>query len=314
MDISIIIPIYNEEKNIPSLFENLQNVLTKNSYSHEIVFVDDGSQDNSHAKLLELENKYPIVNIIKFKRNFGQTAAIMAGIENSQGDIIVTMDGDLQNDPKDIPLLIDKLHEGFDVCSGWRKKRKDNWIVRTLPSMVANAIISKIAGVHLNDYGCTLKAYKREFIGGVKLYGEMHRFIPIYAVWQGAKVTEIPVTHHPRKHGRSKYGLERIFKVILDLIVIKFLSSYSQKPIYIFGGFGLLNIFLSFISFAFMGYFKIWGGKTFVETPLPQLVVLFFSMGFISILMGLVAEIQMRTYYESQNKPSYLIDNQKNNR
>ncbi len=312
MKISIIVTLYNEEKSVNSLYEVLLHVLNKLRYTFECIFVNDGSFDKTQELLDTIAEKDSRFKVIHLKRNFGQTAAIMAGIDNSSGEVIITMDGDLQNDPEDIPKLIEKLDEGYDVCSGWRRHRKDNLFFRIFPSIIANFLISKISGVQLKDYGCTLKAYKKDVIKEVKLYGEMHRFIPIYANWQGARVTEIPVTHHKRKHGKSKYGIDRIFKVILDLMVVKFLSKYSQKPIYIFGGFGLLNFLLSFISFSLMVYYKYWGGKTFVETPLPQLVILFFLMGFMSLLMGLIAEIQMRTYYESQNKPSYLIDKTRN--
>ncbi len=312
MKVSLIIPLYNEEENIQPLMSRLKEFFDENDYTYEIIFVNDGSSDTTAQLLDEQAESNDCYKVIHLRRNFGQTAAIMAGIDHAGGDILVTMDGDLQNDPADIPLLIAKIEEGYSLCSGWRKDRKDNPLTRTLPSRIANMLISKISGVHLNDYGCTLKAYKREIIKEVKLYGEMHRFIPIYAYWYGAQVAEIPVHHHPRKYGTSKYGLGRIFKVILDLMVVKFLASYSQKPIYVFGGFGLINFLLSFACFGLMVYFKYWGGKTFIQTPLPQLVVLFFIMGFMSILMGFTAEIQMRTYYESQSKPAYLISRTRN--
>ncbi len=312
MKISIVVPIYNEDETVVYLCEKLLNVLVNIDCGFEVILVNDGSTDKTAICLDNISEKDSNFKVIHLKRNFGQTAAIMAGIDYSSGDIIVTMDGDLQNDPADIARIIEKLDEGYDVCSGWRKHRKDNWFSRVLPSKMANLLISKISGVLLKDYGCTLKAYKRDVIKDVKLYGEMHRFIPIYATWQGAHVCEIPVTHHARKHGKSKYGINRTFKVILDLMVIKFLGSYSQKPIYVFGGFAFFNFILSFLSFGLMIYYKYYGGKTFVETPLPQLVVLFFLMGFMSVLMGLIAEIQMRTYYESQNKPSYLISETRN--
>ena len=237
---------------------------------------------------------------------------MMAGIDAASGDILIPMDGDLQNDPSDIPRLLAKLDEGYDVVSGWRNDRKDASIKRKLPSKIANWLISKISGVHLHDYGCTLKAYKRDVIKDVKLYGEMHRFIPIYACWLGGKVAEIPVTHHPRIHGQSKYGLERIIKVILDLILVKFMAKYSQKPMYVFGGFGLFSVLLSFLCFALMLCYKFFGNKSFVETPLPMLAVLFFLMGFVCILMGFIAEMLMRTYFESQGKATYLIDYTRN--
>jgi glycosyltransferase involved in cell wall biosynthesis len=219
----------------------------------------------------------------------------------------VPIDADLQNDPEDIPRLLEKLDEGYDLVSGWRKDRKDSAITRNFPSWVANKLISRISGVKLSDYGCTLKAYRRSIVEEVKLYGEMHRFLPIYASWAGARTTEIPVNHMPRLHGESKYGLERVFKVPLDLMVVKFLSSYSQKPIYVFGGFGLFNHLLALVTFAVMIYFKYWGDKSFIATPLPILVALFILMGFISMLIGLVAELSVRTYHESQNKSTYSI-------
>lgn len=305
--LSIIIPIFNEEPNIRPLYEKLSTALADLGSDYEIIFVDDGSTDNTSSILDELVSQDARCKAVQFKRNFGQTAAMMAGFDYSSGEVIIPMDGDGQNDPADIPKLLAKLDEGFDVCSGWRRDRKDNALMRTFPSRVANKLISWISGVPLNDYGCTLKAYRRDIIKGVKLYGEMHRFIPIYASWQGAKVTEIPVTHHAREHGQSKYGISRTFKVILDLMVVKFMASYSQKPIYFFGGFGLLSIFTSFLCFLAMIYYKFWGGKTFIETPLPVLAAMLFLVGVMTILMGLLADLVMRTYYESQDKKTYVV-------
>jgi glycosyltransferase involved in cell wall biosynthesis len=307
MMVSIIVPIFNEEDNIGVFYKEATHALEEVDFSFEIIFVNDGSIDSSGQKLKELSGSDKRVKIIEFRRNYGQTTAIMAGFDYASGQIIVPIDGDMQNDPKDIPRLIAKIKEGYDVCSGWRKIRKDYLITRKFPSWIANKLISLMSGVKLHDYGCTLKAYKKEIIEDIRLYGEMHRFIPIYASWQGAKIAEIHVEHHPRSHGKSKYGMERVFKVILDLIVVMFLLTLSNKPIYVFGGFGILNIIFSFLSFFLMVYLKFTGYATFIETPLPQLVVLFFLMGFISILMGFIAEILMRTYYESQNKPSYTI-------
>ena len=309
MKISIIIPTYNEEESLEELTRDIVRSANDIDMLYEVIFVNDGSTDASRRKLEELARSTDTVKVINLRRNFGQTAAMMAGLDFASGDIIITMDGDLQNDPTDIAKLLKKMDEGYDVCSGWRKDRQDRLFTRILPSKIANWLISRISGVRLKDYGCTLKAYKRDVIRDIKLYGEMHRFIPICASWQGAKVTEIPVTHRARKYGTSKYGLERTFKVILDLFVIKFLSAYSQKPIYVFGGFGLVNFFLGFAAFCLMVYFKYFGQKSFIETPLPQLVILFFLMGFVSLLMGLIAEIQMRTYYESQNKTIYSVEN-----
>ena len=310
--LSVIIPIFNELNNIELLAEQIKTVLNDIAEEYEIIFIDDGSSDGSDTKLDELSDADKRIKVIHFRKNFGQTAAIMAGIDASSGSIIITMDGDLQNDPKDIKNLLSKLNEGYDVCSGWRKDRKDNHLKRNLPSRLANWLISKVSGVYLNDYGCTLKAYKRHVIENVKLYGEMHRFIPIYAVWQGAKITEIPVQHHPRIHGKSKYGSERAVKVVLDLLVIKFLEKYAKNPIYIFGGAGILFFLSSFFFFCLMIYYKIAGLKDFIQTPLPQLITLLGLMGFMSILMGFIAEILMRTYHESQNKSIYLVKYKRN--
>ena len=310
--LSVIIPIYNELNNIKTLAEQTKAALNDILEEYEIIFVNDGSSDGSDTKLDELSDGDKRIKVIHFRKNFGQTAAIMAGIDASSGDVIITMDGDLQNDPKDIKNLLIKLNEGYDVCSGWRKDRKDNHLKRNLPSRLANWLISKVSGVYLNDYGCTLKAYKRHVIENVKLYGEMHRFIPIYAVWQGAKITEIPVQHHPRIHGKSKYGSERAVKVVLDLLVIKFLEKYAKNPIYIFGGAGILFFLSSFFFFCLMIYYKIAGLKDFIQTPLPQLITFLVLMGSMTILMGFIAEILMRTYHESQNKSIYLVKYKRN--
>ncbi len=310
--LSIVIPVYNEEDNLPLLHEKLKRVLGSLEYEYEVILINDGSTDNSRQVLARLADEDPHIKVINFIRNFGQTAAMMAGIDHSNGEIIIPMDADLQNDPEDIPRLLEKLDEGYDVCSGWRKDRKDAKIKRNLPSRIANLMISSLSGVHLHDYGCSLKAYKRKVIKGVKLYGEMHRFIPIYASWMGGKVTEIPVAHHPRIHGESNYGIGRTFRVILDLILIQFMSRYLQKPIHFFGGFGLFNLFLSFLTFGWMLTLKIVWGTSFSITPLPMLVILFFLIGIQSIFFGVLAEIQMRTYYESQNKDAYQIDDKTN--
>ncbi|WP_243440118.1 glycosyltransferase family 2 protein [Fundidesulfovibrio soli] len=310
--LSIIIPLYNEEDNIDPLHARLEEVLGTMNTPYEIIMVDDGSRDGTAARLRELAQRDPRVKVIHLRRNFGQTPAMMAGIDAAEGDILIPMDGDLQNDPADIPRLLAKLAEGYDVVSGWRKDRQDHPLKRNLPSKVANFVISKISGVHLHDYGCSLKAYRKQIIKDVKLYGEMHRFIPIYATWQGAKVTEVGVTHHPRVHGVSKYGIDRTIKVILDLIVVKFLDTFAQKPMHLFGGFGLVSVFIAFLMFLLMLYLKIFADKSFIATPLPLVVTLFFLMGFMSIFMGLIAEILMRTYHESQNKPTYIVDKTRN--
>lgn len=307
--LSICIPIYNEEENIPRLYERLTDELEKIGRSFEVILVNDGSTDASEQSLAEIAEKDERFRIVNLRRNFGQTAAMMAGIDYASGDVIVPMDGDLQNDPADIKRLLDRLDQGFDVVSGWRKNRQDAALRRNLPSRIANVLISRISGVHLHDYGCSLKAYRRDVIKDVKLYGEMHRFVPIYASWQGARVTEIPVTHHPRLHGKSKYGLNRIIKVILDLVVVKFLARYATRPIYVFGTFGLLSMGAGFAAALYAFYLKIFEDISFILTPLPLLAVMAVITGIMSILMGLLAELIMRTYYESQGKSVYLVKN-----
>jgi glycosyltransferase involved in cell wall biosynthesis len=306
-DLSIIVPIFNEEENIQLLYKKVRDVFKDSEQSWELIYINDGSVDESEAVLERIAEADRRVKVISFRRNFGQTAAMMAGIDFAEGGVVIPIDGDLQNDPADIPLLLDKLSQGYDVVSGWRKNRKDNPLKRTLPSRIANWLISRISGVRLHDYGCTLKAYRREVIKDVKLYGEMHRFIPIYAGWEGARVTEITVRHHKRRYGKSKYGINRTFKVVLDLIVIKFLAKYSQKPIHMFGSFGLLCFFFAFLTFLLMLYYKFFGDKDFVETPLPLLVIMLAVIGFQSIFLGLIAEIQNRIYHESQQKRIYRI-------
>ena len=305
--LSTIVPVFNEEDSLRDFAAALIPVLEDLSTPFEVIFVNDGSTDQSAQVLNDLAAKNSNIKVVHFRRNYGQTAAMMAGLDYSDGDVIVPIDADLQNDPKDIPRLLQKLHEGYDLVSGWRKDRKDSKLSRNFPSWVANRLISKISGVRLHDYGCTLKAYRRSIIEDVRLYGEMHRFLPIYASWAGAKTAELEVNHNARAKGESKYGLERVFKVPLDLIVVKFLSDYSQKPIYVFGGFGLFSHFLALITFAGMVYLKFWGGKSFIETPLPMVVVLFVLMGFISMLLGLIAELVVRIYHESQDKSTYII-------
>ncbi len=275
----------------------------------EAIFIDDGSSDDSFDLLREQARKDPRFKVIQFAANAGQTAAIQAGIDYASGDALVFMDSDLQNDPADIPKLLAKLDEGYDVVSGWRKDRKDNPIKRNLPSRIANNIISRVSGVRLHDYGCTLKAYKKDVIKPVKLYGEMHRFIPIYASWQGARVTEIPVNHRARQFGSSKYGLERIFKVILDILVVKFLSRYVTKPIYVFGGFGLAALFIAFLSLFWALGLKFFGGVSLIQTPLPLFSGVCFLLGCMCVLMGLLAEVVSRTYFESQDKSNYFLRN-----
>ncbi|MHC1790738.1 glycosyltransferase family 2 protein [Solidesulfovibrio sp.] len=306
--LSIIIPLYNEQDNIEPLYAQLDAILPTLGQTYEIILVNDGSSDDTRSRIDALAARDQRVRVVHLRRNFGQTPAMMAGIDMARGHILIPMDGDLQNDPADIPKLLAKLDEGYDVVSGWRKDRKDNPIKRNLPSRIANRLISFISGVSLHDYGCSLKAYRRDIIKGVKLYGEMHRFIPIHAAWQGARVTEVGVTHHPRIHGESKYGMERTIKVILDLMTVKFLDKYSQKPMYLFGGFGLASMACSMFFFFFMLFCKFALNKSFIETPLPLAVVMFLLIGIMAIFMGLIAEILMRTYHESQDKPTYLVD------
>jgi glycosyltransferase involved in cell wall biosynthesis len=312
LDVSVIAPVYNEDKSVVTLYEQVRDTLEPEGLRWELVLVNDGSTDGTPAALDELAASDSRVKVVHFRRNYGQTAAMMAGIDFASGEIIVAIDADLQNDPADIPRLLAKLREGFDVCSGWRKARKDQALRRNLPSRIANKIISRVSGVRLHDYGCSLKAYRKEVVKGVRLYGEMHRFIPIYASWLGARVAEIPVNHSPRVHGKSNYGLERIFKVLLDLLVVKFLFRYAQKPIYVFGGIGLASFALSALLAAFSIYLKIFEGQSFIRTPIPLLVVFTAMTGIVCILMGLLAEILMRTWHESQNKAVYEVRGTRN--
>lgn len=307
MDLSVIIPVNNEEKNIAPLYSELKEVLPGLNKSYEIIFVDDGSTDETLSELKKLKPGDGNLKIINLNKNFGQTPAIMAGFDNASGEVIITMDGDLQNDPADIPKLLDKLDSGFDLVSGWRKKRKDSFLLRVLPSKLANGLISAVLKVHLHDYGCTLKAYKRNVITGMKLYGEMHRFIPAIADWKGAKITEIEVNHRPRRWGKTKYGISRTIKVVLDLLLIVFLSEYSTKPIRFFGGLGLASGSLGIISFLAVIYMKLFGGTDMTGNPLLILSVLFFLVSVQLISMGFLGEINIRTYYESQDKKTYHV-------
>lgn len=304
--VSLIIPVYNEQDSLPKLFEKILQIAGQLP-EMEAIFVDDGSKDHSFAILREEAARHDYIKVVRLARNTGQTAAIQAGIDHAKGDVLVFLDSDLQNDPADIPAMLAKLDEGYDVVSGWRKERKDDAIRRNLPSRIANAIISNVSGVYLHDYGCTLKAYRNDVIKNVRLYGEMHRFIPIYAAWQGAKVTEMPVTHHARQFGRSKYGLERVFKVILDIFVIKFLDKYLSKPIYVFGGFGIAAFAMSLLAFLWALALKFFGGVSLIQTPLPLFSGIAFLLGFMCILMGLLAEVLSRTYFESQHRRAYIV-------
>jgi len=303
--ISVIIPIFNEEDNIKQLAKSILKVLR--GLKFEVLFINDGSKDSSEEIILTLTQKHSKIKLINLRKNYGQTAAMQAGFDHSAGDIIIPMDGDLQNDPKDIPMLIEKINEGYDVVSGWRKIRSDKMFTRIIPSKIANMIISKISGLHLHDYGCTLKAYRKEVLKDIKLYGEMHRFIPIYAAWEGAKVTEIAVHHHPRTAGKTKYGLSRIPRVILDLLVIRFFDKSLDRPIHLFGQFGLLMFLIAFLLSLLAIFLKIFINISFILTPLPLLVVFFAMSGLLCIFLGLVAEIQSRIYFESIDRPPYLI-------
>ncbi len=305
--LTVVTPVFNERDSLAPFFARLLPCLQALEKPFEIIAVNDGSSDGSQAILEEHAARIPELTVVSFRRNFGQTAALMAGIDHARGEVIVTLDSDLQNDPADIGALLKTLDEGFDVVSGWRKARKDAAIRRNLVSRVANRLISQVTGVHLHDYGCTLKAYRREALAGARLYGEMHRFIPIYAAQIGARGTEIPVTHHARQFGQSKYGLERIFKVILDLMVVSFLSRFFARPMYVFGGFGLCSLLIGAVCFVWMLVLKLGWGVSMILTPLPVLVGLTFLAGVMGLLMGLLAEVLVRTYFESQGRKSYVI-------
>ncbi len=305
--VSVILPVYNERENLPVVYQRLREVLDSCCIHWEILFVNDGSTDGSDRILDQLAEKDNRVKVVHLRRNFGQTAAIAAGIDFAQNDVLVLMDADLQNDPEDIPLLLEKIAEGYDVVSGWRKHRQDPFLTRVLPSRVANALISWVTGVHLHDYGCTLKAYRREVLQGFRLYGEMHRFLPAYAVSVGARMVEVPVRHHPRRFGRSKYGLERTIKVLLDLVTVKFLLSYFHKPMYLFGGMGLLLIVPSSLLLVFLIYRRIVYQVSLITSPLFSMSLMFIILGFQSLLMGLLAELLVRVYYESQGKAVYFV-------
>lgn len=305
--LSVLIPIFNEENNVEPLAAQLLATLGKLGQPFEIIYINDGSVDGTRAKVDALAAGNPAIKVIHLARNYGQTTAIMAGIDYSKGDIIIPIDGDLQNDAEDIPRLLDKMGEGYDVVSGWRVDRADASLTRDLPSRLANKLISLVSGVKLHDYGCSLKTYRRRVIEGVRLYGEMHRFIPIYASWQGGRITEIPVRHHARVHGRSNYGLERTLKVLLDLFVVKFLGGHLTKPIYVFGGFGFLCVIGSFVVGIFTLYLKFFEGISLIQTPLLLLAVMMFITGVMSMLMGILAEVLVRIYFESGGKKPYLV-------
>lgn len=308
MYLSIVVPVFNEEESINHLKSALDEALVDYQKSWEVIFVDDGSKDNTDQVLESLASFDPEhTKIVILRRNFGQTTAIATGIDHASGEVIVLLDADLQNDPADILLLVEKLEEGYDVVSGWRKNRQDAFVTRVLPSRIANGLISWVTGVHLHDYGCTLKAYRREVLTGFRLYGEMHRFIPVYASSMGAKIVEVPVQHHPRRWGKAKYGLERTLKVILDLFTVKFLSDFTGKPSYLFGGIGALFILFSLIVMVFLAVRRITVGTEVLSSPFFQVSIVSLSFGFQSMLMGLLAELLVRIYHESQHKPTYTV-------
>ncbi|MBX3287874.1 MAG: glycosyltransferase family 2 protein [Acidobacteria bacterium] len=306
-ELSLFLPVLDEEENLRPMHAKIKEALDALGKTAEVIFVDDGSTDNSLRILKEIAAEDDRVRVISLRRNYGQTAAMSAGIDAAKGEILIPMDADLQNDPADIARLLEKLDEGYDVVSGWRKNRQDKLISRKIPSQIANKIISVIGGVPLHDYGCSLKAYRREVIQDVRLYGEMHRFIPIYASWAGARVTEIPVDHHARTMGKSKYGISRTVKVIFDLMTIKFMASYQTKPIYVFGGFGMLAFAISIIAAAWAVFLKLFEGTSFILTPLPIIAVVMLAISVQFFLMGLLAELLVRTYHESQDKAIYAI-------
>lgn len=307
LDLSIIVPFYNEEENVAEAYQRISSVLSALPHTYEIIFIDDGSRDKGFEILSEIAKKDSHLKLIRFMRNFGQTAAMSAGFKEARGRYYITCDADNQNDPRDIPALLEKMKEGYGVVSGWRKDRQDTFVTRTLPSSIANWLISKVTGVHLKDYGCTLKVYDSRYIDAVKLYGEMHRFIPAYAALAGAKIAEVPVNHFARTKGVSKYGLSRIFKVVLDLMTIKFLGSFSGKPNYLFGGTGLILNLVAFFIGGVVLYQKFADHVFAHKNPLLLLAVFLSLLGVLLMMMGLLAEVLMRTYHESQNKEIYLV-------
>ncbi len=306
MKYSIVIPVYFEEGNLEPLYQKIAEVLPKLPGESEVIFVDDGSRDASFSELTAIASRDTRVKLIRFARNFGQTAAMAAGFEFASGDVLIPMDADMQNDPDDIPRLLKKLDEGYDVVSGWRKDRQDDSF-RTIPSRIANRLIARVTGVSIHDYGCTLKAYRRESLEGVRLYGEMHRFIPAYAAWNGGRVTELPVAHHARTIGKSKYNIWRTFKVLLDLLVVKFLTTYFSRPMHFFGIAGFISIFFAGSILALALFLKFFESVSLIQTPLTLLSALFFIVGIQFILMGIIAEMMTRTYYESQGKSTYRV-------
>ena len=306
MTVSIVVPLYNEEENVEVLHERIMEVLTSNKIDYEIIYVDDGSDDNTLQLLDALQSRHKNILVLSLRRNFGQTAAFAAGFDFARGDIVITMDGDLQNDPKDIPRLLDAIKD-YDLVSGWRKKRKDPFITRRLPSIIANWLISKVTGVRLHDYGCSLKAYRREVVKNLRLYGEMHRFIPAVASWYGVRLSEIETTHYPRLRGKSKYGISRTIRVLLDLITVKFLQSFSTRPMQFFGPMGLIFCFSGFCISLYLSINKLFRGANIGGRPLLLFGVVLIIVGVQFIGMGLLGEMLVRVYHESQKKPIYAI-------
>ncbi len=307
MDLSIVIPLYNEEENVELLYEQLKATLNELGREYEIIIVDDGSTDRSFDVLKRLHEDDKRLKVIRFRRNFGQTAAFAAGFDRSQGQVVITLDADLQNDPADIPLLLEKIEEGYDVVSGWRLHRQDPFLTRRLPSIIANRLISHVTGVHLHDYGCSLKAYRREVVKNVQLYGELHRFIPAIASWMGISVAEVPVRHRPRRFGKSKYGLSRTSKVLLDLLTVRFLLSYSTRPIHIFGGMGLISFAVGIGLGGYLTFVKFVLGQNIGTRPLLLLAILLMVLGVQLISIGLLGEMVVRIYYEALGKPIYAV-------
>ena len=307
IDLTVVIPVYNEEENVQRLHERLDKALLSMGQSYEIIFVDDGSTDASAARLRTVQQGDPHVRVIRLRRNFGQTAAFSAGFDHARGAVVITMDGDLQNDPADIPRLLEKIAEGHDIVSGWRVKRQDFFLTRRLPSRIANALISKMTGVPLHDYGCSLKAYRAEVVKGIRLYGEMHRFIPAIARWMGVTVAEVPVNHFPRQFGRSKYNITRTVRVLLDLLVVVFLLNYSARPMHILGFSGLVSFSMGSLIGLYLTFEKMVYQVSIGNRPLLLLSVLLIVLGVQSLSMGFLGEMLTRIYYESQHKPIYTV-------
>lgn len=306
MKVSIILPVYNEAESLEPLYTEIKNALTSAPFGHEIVAVNDGSRDGSQEVLDRIAAQDSDFKVVHLSKNYGQTAALSAGIDIASGDVLIPMDADMQNDPADISKFLMLIDEGYDVVAGWRKDRKDN-IIRRVPSLIANWIISRITKVRLHDYGCTMKAYRKDIIKNVRFYGEMHRFMPVYVAWHGAKIKELVVNHRPRRFGKSKYGLSRTLRVILDLLTVKFLVTYLAKPMHFFGGAGVAAIGLSFVSGVIAIVLRLAANVHFIRTPLPLLTVFLATVGVQLILMGILAEILIRVYHEPQGKTTYTI-------